>query len=125
MDVEGGGAAPAAAARVLRVPSEHPTIAAAVAAARDGDRIKVAAGRYQESLRLTGLSVEISGEGGMQVLRRPAAPRPRGPARAALAGALTAGARAQGLLVQSPDGQPVLTSVGGAGPPPPPPPTSY
>src|SRR5687767_11990604 len=57
-------ATPAAAADILRVPSEHPSIAEALMLAVDGDTIEVAPGTYAENLDFAGKDVHLVSSGG-------------------------------------------------------------
>jgi hypothetical protein len=52
--------AASATAATLRVPADHATIAAALAAARDGDTVLLAHGTYRERLTLAGKSVTLA-----------------------------------------------------------------
>lgn len=57
---------PSAMADVLEVPSEYPTIQAAIAAATDGDTIAIAAGNYSAvGLHVNGLAITLEGETAM------------------------------------------------------------
>jgi uncharacterized delta-60 repeat protein len=57
-------APPAAAATTIHVPADQPTIAAALAAAADGDTIEVAPGTYAENLSFEGKDVHLVSTGG-------------------------------------------------------------
>lgn len=46
--------------RRLRVPADYPTIAAAIAAAKNGDVVLVSPGVYHEALRLTGKTITLA-----------------------------------------------------------------
>lgn len=58
-----------AEAAVIRVPSEQPTIQAAIAAASHGDEIVVAAGTYVEIIDFLGKRITVRGESGPAVTR--------------------------------------------------------
>jgi len=53
----------------LHVPAEYPTIAEAIEAARDGDRICLASGTYEESVHIDGQQITIVGMGATTQLR--------------------------------------------------------
>ncbi len=57
------GAAPAAVAGTLNVPSQYPTIQDAINAAVDGDVVKVANGTFTENINLLGKQITVSGNG--------------------------------------------------------------
>lgn len=54
--------APRVAGRTLRVPAEHPTVQAAIDAAKDGDTVLVSPGVYKEGLKISGKSVRLVSE---------------------------------------------------------------
>jgi len=60
---DGGAGPPPAPSSVLWVPAEYPTVGAAVAAAREGSVVKVAAGVYDEAVEVTTPRIVIEGVG--------------------------------------------------------------
>ena len=54
-------------AAILLVPSQHPTLQAAIDAATDGDEIRVAPGRYAETIDFRGKDVTVRSEAGAEL----------------------------------------------------------
>jgi len=64
------------AQRTLRVPSQYPTIGAAISAAQNGDTVLVARGTYKEALDFAGKAIHLRSEGGWAVTPIRAGPSP-------------------------------------------------
>ena len=63
-----GGTSPAAA-DILHVPGDFPTIQAAIDAAMDGDEVEVHPGTYNETINFLGKAITVRSSGGAKVRR--------------------------------------------------------
>jgi len=89
-----------AQANTLKVPSQYPTIQAAIDAATQGDTIRIAAGTYRESLDWEGKDLTVSGAGAGQSIIDPG-PANGGPGGGCLyTSGLSAASRIEGLTFQ-------------------------